>query len=506
MKTKIKILSFSVFVAGLCSIIYELLISATATYFLGNGVMQFSILIGVYMFSMGIGAYLSKFFQEKSLEFFVIIEVLLGLVGGISVPILYFLFVNVSPGVLQTFCLLIMFLIGLMTGMEVPLLTFMTEDKKYQDNLSNFLSLDYIGGLIATLIFPFILLPFVGLFYSSLIFGIVNILLGLWLNLKLLKKKTRTFYFGVSVLFLLVGLGFFGGSILKVWEEKIYKSPIVENLQSPYQKIVMTKNPQDLKLFLNRSIQFSSSDEHRYHEMLVHIPMLMHEKPQNILILGGGENLASREVLKHASVKSIDVVDIDQMMFDLSKQNKFLLEVNKHASLNPKVHLITDDAFTFLKNNIKEYDVIIADLPDPSVDAIAKLYSKQFFGLVKRSLQPNGIFVTQSGEVYYSNTAFSCIKNTVSEIFDHTKTYQVYVPSFGYWGYTIAKNSEIDEKNHRALPSDLKYLTNSVFTNSFEMPKDIKIVATKINTIDNPVVLDYFLEDWYKWKTDMTTN
>lgn len=506
MKTKIKILSFSVFVAGLCSIIYELLISATATYFLGNGVMQFSILIGVYMFSMGIGAYLSKFFQDQSLDFFVRLEVMLGLVGGISVPLLYFLFVYVSPAILQTFCLVIMFMIGLMTGMEVPLLTFMNEDEKYKDNLSNFLSLDYLGGLIATLLFPFLLLPFVGLFYSSLLFGAVNIILGLWLNHKLLKKRNTTFYFGVFVLALLVVLGFYTSSLLKVWEEKIYKSPIVENIQSPYQKIVMTKNNNDVKLFLNRSIQFSSADEHRYHEMLVHIPLSLHSQPKNILILGGGENLASREVLKHESVQSIDVVDIDQMMFDLSKTNKQLLEINQKASLNPKVNLITDDAFTYLKDNTKMYDVIIADLPDPSNDAIAKLYSKQFFGLAKKSLKQDGIFVTQSGEVYFSNTAFSCIKNTVSDIFPFTKTYQVYIPSFGYWGYTIAKNSDFDEKNHRELPKNLKYLTESEFVNSFEMPKDISIVATKINTLDNPIVLEYFLDDWYKWKTDMTTN
>ena len=458
------------------------------------------------MFSMGIGAYLSKFFKNQPLDFFVFIEVMLGLVGGISVPLLYFLFANVSPGVLQAFCLIIMFLIGLMTGMEVPLLTFMNEDEEYQDNLSNFLSLDYIGGLFATLVFPFVLLPFVGLFYSSLIFGIVNILLGLWLSQKLLKKRTKVFYFGIFVLVVLLGLVFSTGSILKVWEEKIYKSPIVENLQSPYQKIVITKSNDDVKLFLNRSIQFSSTDEHRYHEMLVHVPLTLHENPKNILILGGGENLASREVLKHTNVKSIDVVDIDQMMFDLSKENKFLLNINKKASLNPKVHLITDDAFTFLKNNSKQYDVIIADLPDPSVDAIAKLYSKQFFGLVKRSLKTDGIFVTQSGEVYYSNTAFSCIRNTVNEIFMHTKTYQVYVPSFGFWGFTIAKNADFDEKNHRKLPEDLKFLTENVYLSSFEMPKDIRVVETKINTIDHPVVLDYFLEDWYKWKTDMTTN
>ncbi len=506
LKPKIKILAFSVFVAGLCSIIYELLISATATYFLGNGVMQFSILIGVYMFSMGIGAYLSKFFKEKPLDFFVFIEVILGLIGGISVPLLYFLFVNVSPGVLQAFCLVIMFFIGLITGMEVPLLTFMNESEEYKDNLSNFLSLDYIGGLVATLIFPFLLLPFVGLFYSSLLFGIVNIVLGLWLSQKLLKKRNKTFYFGVFVLAFLIVMVVTTGSMLKVWEEKIYKSPIVENIQTPYQKIVITKNHDDVKLFLNRSIQFSSKDEYRYHEMLVHVPLLIHDNPENILILGGGENLASREVLKHPGVKSVDVVDIDQMMFNLSKKNKHLLKINDKASLNPKVNLIADDAFTFLKNNIKEYDVIIADLPDPSVDAIAKLYSKQFFGLAKRNLKADGVFVTQSGEVYYSNTAFSCIKNTVNSIFNYTKTYQVYVPSFGYWGYTIAKNTDFNEKKHRKIPENMKFLTENVFINSFELPKDISIVSTKINTIDNPVVLDYFLDDWYKWKTDMTTN
>lgn len=468
--------------------------------------MQFSILIGVYMFSMGIGAYLSKFFQDNSLQFFVFIEIALGFIGGISVPLLYFLFVNVNPALLQSACLIIMFFIGIMTGMEVPLLTFINDNVKYKDNLSNFLSLDYIGGLLATLVFPFILLPFVGLFYSSLIFGAVNIILGLWLNVILIKKRNKTFWVGIFVLTLLVGLTIKAGSLLQVWEEKIYKSPIVENLQSPYQKIVITKENDDVKLFLNRSIQFSSKDEHRYHEMLVHVPLLLHPEPKNVLILGGGENLASREVLKHNYIKSIDVVDIDAAMFDLAKKNKFLLDINQKASLDPKVNLVTDDAFTFLSNNIKEYDVIIADLPDPSVDAIAKLYSKQFFGLVKRSMKEDGIFVTQSGEVYYSNTAFSCIKNTVSEIFPYAKTYQVYVPSFGFWGYTIAKNSDFDISYHRKVPGDLKFLTENVFKNAFEMPKDISIVQTKINTIDHPVVLDYFLDDWYKWKNDIMTN
>ncbi len=506
MSLQVKVLSFSVFVAGLCSIIYELLISATATYFLGDGVRQFSILIGVYLFSMGIGAYASKFLKHKPLEFFIVIEFVLGLIGGLSVPLLYFLFVNVSPFSLQLLCLGVMFIIGLLTGMEVPLLTFISDDSDYKDNLSRVLSLDYIGGLIATLLFPFLLLPFVGLFYSSLMFGIVNILLGLWLNYMLVRKWNRVVIFGIVALAALIVMVLYTGKMLQVWEQQIYKNPVVENIQTPHQKIVITKRQDDVRLFLNRSIQFSSLDEHRYHEMLVHVPMLMHAAPKTVLILGGGENLASREVLRHRNVERIDVVDIDSTMFHLSKNNELLKEINQGASSNSKVHLIAQDAFNFLYNNNQQYDVIIADLPDPSSDAIARLYSRQFFMLVRNRLREDGIFVTQSGEIYYSNLAFSCIYNTVSEVFAHTSAYQTYVPSFGNWGYTVAANYPLDPVKRRTLPDGLKFLTDREFENSFAMPKDITIKKTKINSIDNPVVLNYFLDEWTKWKSEMVTN
>lgn len=508
MKIKINILSFSVFIAGLCSIIYELLISATATYFLGDGIKQFSILIGVYLFSMGIGAYLSKFFKNKPIDFFIKVEFLLGLLGGISVPLLYFLFVTISPLSLQILCLVIMFCIGLLTGMEVPLLTFGHENLDYKDNLSNVLSLDYIGGLIATLLFPFILLPFIGLFYSSLLFGIINILLGLWLNYKLIKKRNAVFYFGIFALLLLSCLAFYTGSLLKVWDEKIYKSPIVANVQTPYQKIVLTQNKDnnDVRLYLNRAIQFSSKDEYRYHELLVHVPLTMHENPKAVLILGGGENLASREVLKHQSISLIDVVDIDSTIFHLAKTNKLLLEINQNASKDSRVNLVVDDAFTYLKENMKQYDIIISDLPDPSNDAIARLYSKQFFMLIKKNLKEDGVFVTQSGEIYFSNMAFSCIKNTVNEVFDHVAVYHTYIPSFGDWGYTIASNKSLNNTTHQKLPNDLKYLNEIEYKNAFIFPKDIQIAATKINTIDNPVILNYFLEEWNKWKADMSNS
>lgn len=497
------LIPFAVFIAGLCSIIYELLISTTATYFLGDGVRQFSIIIGVYLFSMGIGAFLTKFLKNKPLIFFINVEYLLGFIGGISVPLLYMLFVYVSPMVLQISCLAIIFVIGLLTGMEVPLLTFALEDSNIKNNLSNILSLDYIGGLIATLIFPFIILPFVGLYYSSLIFGIVNILLGIALNYTLLKDKKRNSLYGFLVIIVLLVLVVFGGRFLEIWDHKIYKRPIVLNEQTPYQKIVMTKNSDDVRLYLNRVIQFSSADEYRYHESLVHIPLSMHPNPKRVLILGGGENLASREMLKHKKVQQIDVVDIDSTMFHLAKDNRYLKEINEDAAINKKVNLIAEDAFTFLFNNNEQYDIIIADLPDPTNQAIARLYSKQFFLMAKRNLKKDGVFVTQSGEIYFSNTVFSCINNTLKSVFETVEPYHTYIPSFGDWGFIMARHgSNTETINMNTLPKDLKYLNPNEIEQAFVFPLDITIAETKLNTLDNPVILNYFLDDWAKWKVD----
>jgi spermidine synthase len=212
------LISFAVFIAGLCSIVYELLISTTATYFLGNSVKQFSLIIGIYLFAMGVGAYLSKFCKNKSLQFFVKIEYLLGLIGGLSVPLMYFMFVTVSADNMQFFTWLLIFVIGLLTGMEVPLLTYAISNAKFEDSLANVLSLDYLGGLIATLIFPFILLPFIGLYYSSLLFGIVNIALGLFLTLRLFEKKRKALLLGIAPILILIFLMISGNKLLHVWE------------------------------------------------------------------------------------------------------------------------------------------------------------------------------------------------------------------------------------------------------------------------------------------------
>jgi spermidine synthase len=190
-------------------------------------------------------------------------------------------------------------------------------------------------------------------------------------------------------------------------------------------------------------------------------------------------------------------------MFHLAKQNQYLKDINQNAATNKKVNLIAEDSYTYLFNNTEKYDLIIADLPDPTNQALARLYSKQFFLMAKRNLKRDGVFVTQSGEIYFSNTVFSCIYNTLESVLEKVQPYLTYIPSFGDWGFIIARHSgTTNEVNTKALPDDLKYLNANQVEQAFIFPDDITIAETKQNTLDNPIILNYFLDEWAKWKVD----
>lgn len=504
---KQKVLSIAVFIAGLCSIIYELLISTTATYFLGDGVRQFSLIIGVYLFSMGVGAYASKLSEDRPLYNFIATEYVLGLIGGISVPLLYMMFTSVSIIVFQLLCLGVIFVIGFLTGLEIPLLTFSYATDDIKEDLSNVLSLDYVGGLVATLIFPFVILPFVGLFHASLVFGLMNIILGLILNFAYFRKSKKLLTMGLLFAATLIVLLCMSDQVMKVWEQKIYKSPIIVNEQTPYQKIVMTKRGDNVKLFINRVIQFASKDEHRYHESIVHVPFTFRAEIKNVLILGGGENLATREVVKYPEVQKIDIVDIDSTIFKLAMEDVELSAINDLAPFDPRVNMIVDDAFSYLYGSTEKYDLIISDLPDPSGQSLARLYSTQFFELAKRKLNPKGIFITQSGDINNSSKVFSCINNTMSQIYDgNVITYNVFVPSFGGWGFNIGYLEDLGDPDATRLPLGLKFLEETTLNAGLSLPKDVEILDTEINTLDNPIILQYFLSDFAHFKQNSDTN
>jgi len=499
---EISVLILSVFIAGLCSIVYELLIGTASAYFLGDSVKQFSITIGLYMAAMGIGSYISRLIKKNLLAKFIAVEIVLGFIGGISIPVLYFCYAytNAYP----VFMILLILSIGTLIGLEIPLLARIME--KYYTlniNISNILSVDYLGALIATLLFPFFLLPFLGTFKSSLFFGLVNMSIGflnLWCFKEELQISQRKFLAmgTISVCLFLSIMFLFSGSLLKSWSKGLYQDRIIFSKQTRYQKIVLTKNKDDIRMYIDGNLQFSSIDEYRYHEALIHVPFGVAPNMNNILILGGGDGLAAREILKYDGVKTITIVDIDPEITRVSVTNQYLKRMNQASLTHSKVKIINRDAFKFLENTGDLFDIIISDLPDPNNASLARLYSKEFFKLVTSHLSRTGIFLTQATSPFFSNKAFWCISNTIERTGMATYPYHVYVPSFGDWGFVMASKIKLNPEAVR-ITVPTRYLEDSIVENLFVFAKDLIDKTPQFSTLDRPMVLSYYLKGWKYW-------
>ncbi|MEZ5041436.1 MAG: polyamine aminopropyltransferase [Saprospiraceae bacterium] len=503
------VLIISIFIAGLCSIIYELLISTTSSYFLGDSIRQFSITIGIYMAAMGLGSYVSRLAKGNLILRFIEVELLLGIIGGSSVPLLYFAFAFTDATAFSALMIILISLIGALTGLEIPLLARILKDYyPLEENLSNVLSLDYLGALIATLLFPFLLLPFVGVFHSSLLFGALNVGLGIF-NLWFLREQLPEKVIGKYKLFSFASIGYFialflmAAMLLAQWNDRLFRDRIIYSQSTPYQTLVLTEGKGDLRLYIDRVIQFSSVDEYRYHESLVHPAMERSRRRSKVLILGGGEGLAAREVLKHKDVEEVTIVDIDPAVFAIGRTQERLKKLNQGSLDHPKVQCIPEDAFVFLQQYPEIYDVIIADLPDPSNEAIARLYSRDFFKLVRKRLSPSGVFVTQASSPFHTKMAYWCIAASIQAAgFKYINPYHAYIPSFGDWGFILASPFSVDTK-HWTMGIETKFLDPETASALFQLEKDL-LPTEKVDTstLDKPILLDYFLADWRRWSRE----
>jgi len=490
------VLLLSVFVIATCGIVYELLASTLASYLLGDSVTQFSTIIGVYLFAMGIGSYLSRYITRNLTAVFIQVELILGVVGGCSAALLFLLFEHVTS--FQVLLYGLVMLTGMLVGLEIPLLMRILKGHlEFKDLVSKVFSFDSVGALLASLLFPLVLAPHLGLIRTGFMFGILNVAVALW-TLHVFRDDVpwNRLLRGSGILVLAGLIGGFVASdkLMNLAEAATYPDTVVYSKASPYQRIVLTNSPRDMRLFLNGNLQFSSRDEYRYHEALVHVGLHSVPNPRNVLVLGGGDGLAVREILKHPSVEAVTLVDLDGMLTELFVSNPALVSLNEAALKHPKVKVVNTDAFRWLKENQEEFDFVAVDFPDPSNYSIGKLYSTTFYKELYRAVSPEGLAVIQSTSPYVARKSFWCIDRTIQAVGFQTTPYHCLVPSFGEWGFVLASKQSFRLADD-FLPG-LRFVTRETAEQMLNFPPDMQRVDTDVNKLNNQVLVRYFEEEW----------
>lgn len=499
MSRKYRLLMLTTLIISGCSICYELIISAVSSYLIGNSTLQYSITIGLYMSALGLGSYVSRFFNRKLFNTFVNIELGIGIVGGFSSLVLFL--ANLYIRSYQSVMYLEIMVIGSLAGAEIPLLTRIIEED--EDNLkltlSSIFSFDYIGGLVGAVAFPLLLMPKLGYFSTSFLCGLLNISAAMMILWRYEDRIDRAaVYKPIAVgiaLMMLTGM-IFSDNVSHWIEGGMYRDQVILKEQTKYQRIVMTKHKDDTRLYIDGNCQFSTLDEYRYHEALVHLPMSKVENKEHILILGGGDGLAVREVLKY-DVQSIDLVDLDQEMIRICSTNPHIVDINQNSLRSDRLNIYTEDAYEYLEKNKKKYDLIIVDLPDPNSESLNKLYSNLFYRMCKNSLNLGGILVSQSISPYYAPKAFWCIHKTMASEGLYVKAYHLEVPSFGDWGFNMAGQRVFSDKFQ--IQVQTKYLSEENIPALFLFGKDEVDKTVEINRLTRPILMDYYnkaIEDW----------
>jgi spermidine synthase len=498
------LLYLNVLVVATCGLIYELLAGTLASYVLGDSVTQFSLVIGVYLSALGVGAWLSRFVKHHLARAFVEVELGVALLGGASAPLLFFGFGHLSwfHGLLFG----VVFAIGVLVGLELPLLMrILREHLDFSDLVSRVLAFDYIGALVASLLFPLFLIPRLGLVRTSLAFGILNALVGFW-GTWLLRPLMTGRLAGLRLRAVAVISLLAAGLVAADWltnlaEEEMFPHPIVYTRTTPYQRIVVTEGDGNFQLFLNGNLQFNSTDEYRYHEALVHPALIAARSPRRVLVLGGGDGLAVREILKHPAVESVTLVDIDPEMTALADRFLPLRELNESALNDPRVTIRHADALIWLEHCREQFDAAIVDFPDPNTFSLGKLYTARFYKLLRSRLTPEAAVAVQCTSPVVARSSFWCVVRTLEAAGFTVDPYQAAIPSFGVWGFCLARPAPdaVSLQLPGGLAPKLRFLNERTLRGLFDLPADAGPVTVEINRLDNQMLVRYYEAEWKGW-------
>ena len=527
----------SVFVVAACGLLYELAAGALASYVLGDSVLQFSTIIGTYLFAMGVGSWLSRYFERQLPAHFLRIELLVALIGGL-LPATLFLANAYAPGAFRFLLYGMVLVVGTLVGLEIPLvMRILKRNVALKDLVSQVLTFDYLGALAVSLAFPLLLVPQLGLIRTGLLFGLMNALVALW-AVWLFRWELRRLRAHVAACVMVLGLllaALVGAEKITTFaEDKFYQDSIVFTAASPYQRIVVTNGKLGHRLFLNGNLQFAERDEYRYHEALVHPAMAAHGAPKKVAVLGGGDGMAVREILKYPSVESVTLVELDPAMTQLFSQHETLTRLNGGALNNPKVRVVNTDAFQWLQDGQSSaagppqgasapragiagapppgpgsepraagsvgapdtFDVIVVDFPDPTNFSIGKLYTNSFYALLDKRLAASGYAVVQTTSPLVARQSFWTVVTTIESVGLTARPYHAHVPSFGEWGFVLA--SRRPWRMPDALPEGLQFLSPQTLPLLFDFPLDMARVPAEVQRLSNQVLVHTYEREWGK--------
>lgn len=537
-----------IFASGACGIILEYIQASIASMILGNSFEQWAVVIGLMLFWMGIASLLQVHIKKKHLIYmFIAVETGLALVGGFSPTLTYYSYSMTSHYILVLY--FFVSFIGIMIGLEIPIIIRINNDytKELKTNVGNILSADYLGSLLGALIYVYIILRFFPITKAAFLTALINFMLAFVTYIyfyykKLIKSKTPALIMILVIIFISYGYVKSDEWNIKI-QQPLYDDPIIHTQTTQYQHIVLThyKPLNETRLFINGNLQLCSLDEVRYHEPLVHPVMNLVPQRKKILILGGGDGCALREVLKYKDVEQVMLVDLDPGMTQLATEHPLLVKINNNAFKDARVIKQNLDGISagdikevymekeaFRKNKLQEnvkiadvrvmnvdadkflekipgfWDVIIVDMPDPSSPELTKLYSKAFYIKARRHLSVNGIMVVQATSPYFAKESFLCIGRTIESAGFSILPFHENVPSFGDWGWYLAWQSDIktnklmEKINNIKFPVKTEFLTENIFKAELSFGKNLlKTDRNDINTIINPILLSiYTHESW----------
>jgi spermidine synthase len=489
----------SVFVVAACGLVYELAAGALASYVLGDSVLQFSTVIGTYLFAMGVGSWLSRFFERQLPAHFLRIELLVALAGGF-LPALLFIANAYQPAGFRPLLYGMVLAVGVLVGVEIPLvMRILKRNVALKELVSQVLTFDYLGALAVSIAFPVVLVPQLGLVRTGLLFGVMNAAVAVW-ALWLFRHELRLLaHHAIACALVLAALlaGFASAHrITSLAEDKFYQDRVVFAANSPYQRIVVTHGRAGHRLFLNGNLQFAERDEYRYHEALVHPVMSGHGAARKVAILGGGDGMVVREVLRHPQVESVTLVELDPNMTRLFSTHEQLSRLNGGALSSTKLRIVNADAFQWLQDTNETFDVMIVDFPDPTNFSIGKLYTNSFYALLDQRLAASGYAVIQTTSPLIARHSYWTVVQTLESVGLRTAPYHAHVPSFGEWGFVIAGRRPY--RMPEEMPSDLRFLAADNVPLLFDFPRDMARVPAQVNRLSNQVLVTTYEREWGK--------